>query len=217
MSITAEVRDRDKKIFANIIEFGRRSIRTIAKALGMSKDKVSRGLATIDERDKHPESHLWETEEGQAWLRLLVLATVYEFGLKGNQGAERMSKFFELVRLDGHVGISSSSLRKMRREMEKLLVGFQRTQEAQQREKGEEGREIVASGDETWFDDDMLLVLMDLVSGYLIVEEAADDRSYETWNAKAQTRLEELGLRVRHFISDRGKSLVKLATAGFVV
>lgn len=215
MSITAEVRDRDKKIFANVIEFGRRSIRTIAKALGMSKDKVSRGLATIDERDEHPESHLWETEEGQVWLRLLVLGVIYLFGLKGNQGAERMSEFFVLIRLDGHVGVSPSSLRKMRREMEKLLVEFQRTQEAQQREKEEEGREIVASGDETWFDDDMLLVLMDLVSGYLIVEEAADDRSYETWNAKAQARLEELGLRVRHFISDRGKSLVKLATAGF--
>ena len=56
---------------------------------------------------------------------------------------------------------------------------------------------------------------MDLCSGYLIVEEEAGDRSYETWNDKAQTRLKELGLKVRHFVSDRGKSLVKLATAGF--
>jgi len=215
MSVTTEVRNRDEKIFANVIEFGRRSIRTIAKALGMSKDKVARGLAAIDERDEYPESHLWETKEGRAWLLILVLAVIYLFGLKGNQGAERMSEFFELIRLDGHVGVSPSSLRKMRREMEKLLVEFQRTREAQQREKGKENREIVASGDETWFNDDMLLVLLDLVSGYLIVEEAADDRSYETWNAKAQTRLKELGLRVRHFISDRGKSLVKLATAGF--
>jgi len=165
MSITAEVRDRDKKIFANVIEFGQRSIRTIAKALGMSKDKVSRGLSAIDERDEYPESHLWETEEGQAWLLILVLGVIYLFGLKGNQGAERMSEFFELVRLDGHVGVSPSSLRKMRREVEKLLVEFQRTQEAQQREKRKEEREVVASGDETWFNDDMLLVLLDLVSG----------------------------------------------------
>lgn len=215
MSVTTEVRNRDEKIFANVIEFGRRSIRMIAKALGMSKDKVARGLAALDERDEYPESHLWETKEGRAWLLILVLAVIYLFGLKGNQGAERMSEFFGLVRLDSHVGVSPSSLRKMRREMEKLLVEFQRTQETQQREKGEGNREIVASGDETWFNDDMLLVLLDLVSGYLIVEEEAEDRSYETWNAKAQTRLKELGLRVRHFISDRGKSLVKLATAGF--
>ncbi len=215
MSITAEVRKRDKKIFANVIEFDRRSLRTIGKAIGMSKDKVYRGLAAIDKRDKYPESHLWETEEGQEWLRIMALAVIYVFGLKGNQGAERMNEFFECIRLDDHIGTSPSSLRSMKYEIEKLLIEFQRTQEAQQREKGKEGREIVASGDETWFNDDMLLVLMDLVSGYLIVEEEAKDRSYETWNAKAQARLKELGLRVRHFVSDRGKSLVKLATAGF--
>ena len=157
MSITAEVRNRDRKIFTNVIEFDRRSIRTIGKAVGMSKDKVYRGLAAIDKRDKYPESHLWETEEGQEWLRIMVLAVIYVFGLKGNQGAERMNEFFERTRLDGHIGASASSLRSMRHEIEKLLVEFQRTQEAQQREKGKEGREIVASGDETWFNDDMLL------------------------------------------------------------
>lgn len=76
MSITAEVRNRDKKIFANVIEFDRRSMRTIGKAIGMSKDKVYRGLAAIDKRDKYPESHLWETEEGQEWLRIMALAVI---------------------------------------------------------------------------------------------------------------------------------------------
>lgn len=101
------------------------------------------------------------------------------------------------------------------REMEELLVEFGQMQEEKQRQKGGEGREIVGSGDETWFNDKMLLVLMDLISGYLVMEEEAEDRSYETWEAKAQSRLKRLGLRVRHFISDRGKSLVKLATSSF--
>lgn len=214
MSIAADVRNRDTKIFAHVAEFGRRSIRTIGETLEMSKDKVARGLAAIDKRDTHPESHLWETQEGQTWLWLLVIATIYTFGLKGNQGAERISEFFKLIRLDGHVGVSPSSLRNLRRKMEKAIIEFQHIQEAQQREAGTESCEIVASGDETWFNGDMVLVLMDLVSGYLIVEEEAADRSYETWNAKAQARLKELGLSVKHFISDRGKSLVKLATAG---
>lgn len=75
MSIAADVRNRDTKIFAHVAEFGRRSIRTIGEALAMSKDKVAQGLAAIDKRDQHPESHLWETQEGQTWLRLLVIAT----------------------------------------------------------------------------------------------------------------------------------------------
>lgn len=214
MSITAAVRDRDTKVFANITEFGKRSLRQIGKVIGMSKDRVSRSLGAIVKRNKHSESHLWETEEGQAWLRIMVFAVLYVFGIKGNQGAERMSEFFKRTRVDTHVGTSPSALRAKMREMEEQLAKFQKMQETEQGQKGEK-REVVASGDETWLGDQMLLVLMELNSGYLVMEEEADDRSYETWNAKAQSRMKELGLKVRHFVSDRGKSLVKLAIAGF--
>jgi len=215
MSIAAAVRDRDRKVFVNITEFGQRSLRKIGKAIGLSKDRVQRSLRALAKRDKYPESHLWETEAGQAWLRILVIAMIYVFGLKGNQGAERMSEFLKRIRVDTHIGVSPSALRNMTQQMEELLDKFQEMQEAEQGQKGDPKREIIASGDETWFNDAMLLVLMDLSSGYLILETEANDRSYETWNAKVQTRLEGLGLRVRHFISDRGKSLVKLAVAGF--
>jgi hypothetical protein len=211
MSIAAAVRIRDSRVFANIIEYGRRSLRKIAQATGLSKSSVARSLDAMDRRNKYPESHLWETDEGQAWLRILVLAAIYVFGIKGNQGAERVTEFFELIRVNTHVGTSPSALRDMMRRMEEELVEFQRKQEAEQKQKGDEKRDIVASGDETWFDDKMVLILMDLVSGYIVVEEEAEDRSYATWEAKAQSRLKALGLRVRHFISDRGKSLVKLA------
>jgi hypothetical protein len=140
---------------------------------------------------------------------------LYVFGLKGNQGAERMSEFLKLIRVNTHVGVSPSALRTMMSKMEELLAEFGRMQEEKQRQKGGAGGEIVGSGDETWFNGKILLVLMDLVSGYLVMEEEAEDRSYETWDAKAQSRLQQLGLTVRHFVSDRGKALVKLATSSF--
>ncbi len=37
--------------------------------------------------------------------------------------------------------------------------------------------EIMAGADETFFDD-VVLVMMDLVSGYRVLEEAADNRTY---------------------------------------
>jgi len=215
MIIAAAVRNRDSKVFSNIAEFGRQSLRKIAQATGLSKSSVARSVRAQDKRDKHPESHLWETREGQAWLRILVIAMIYIFGLKGNQGAERMSEFLRCIRVDTHVGVSPSALRNMIHQIEELLVEFQKMQEAEQGSKEGQEREIVASGDETWFNGTLLLVLVELTSGYLIMEEEAEDRSYETWNSRAQTRLKELGLRVVHFVSDRGKSLVKLATAGF--
>jgi hypothetical protein len=215
MSKTATVRSRDRKVFANIAACGRQSLRQIAKAVGLTKDSVARSLAAMFRRNKYPESQFWETEEGQAWLCLLVIGTVYVFGIKGNQGAERISEFFKLIRINTHVGVSPSALRTMKRQMEELLVEFGRMQEEKQRQEGGAGREIVGSGDETWFNGQMLLVLMDLVSGYLVLEEEAEDRSYKTWETKAQSRLQQLGLTVRHFVSDRGKALMKLATSSF--
>jgi hypothetical protein len=73
---------------------------------------------------------------------------------------------------------------------------------------------LYVGGDETFFNKVVILVMMDLSSGYIIVEEQRADRSYETWNEEAQLRLKELGLRVRHFVSDRGKALIKLALDG---
>jgi hypothetical protein len=189
-------------------------VRRIAEVTGLSKDSVARGLAAMTKRNKNPESHLWETEEGKAWLHRMAPATVYVFGIKGNQGGERISEFFKRIGVDTHIAASPTAVRNMKREVEELLADFQQEQEAQQAEKGEI-RDIVAGGDETFFDDKILLVLMDLPSGYLVMEEEADDRSYDTWEAKVKPRLQQLGLRVRHFISDRGKSLIKLAMSSF--
>jgi len=213
MGITTSVRNRDSKVFANIAEFGKQSLREIARITGLSKDSVARSIKTISKRNKHPESHLWEMEEGQEWLRRMVIAMLYEFGMKGNQGAERMSEFLKRIRVDNHVGISPTALRTMMRVIEDELPKFQREQEEAQR--GEGVRQIVAAGDETWLGDQMLLVLMDLGSGYLVMEEEAEDRSYETWESKSQARLKEMGLEVKHFVSDRAKALIKLATSGF--
>ncbi len=59
------------------------------------------------------------------------------------------------------------------------------------------------------------MVLMDLASGYWVMEEEAEDRRYETWEAKAQAHLQQLGVTVHHFVSDRGKAWLKLATSSF--
>lgn len=143
-----------------------------------------------------------------------MLAIMLEFGLKGNIGAERMSAFFHRVRLEKHVGVSLSALRDKLSRLEDAIHKYGTLQEREQAKQGVV-REITGGGDETFFAELMLIVMMDLSSGYIIVEEPAPDRCYETWRERAQIRLEELNLRVRHFISDRGASLIKLALDGF--
>ena len=60
----------------------------------------------------------------------------------------------------------------------------------------------------------MMLVFMDLATGYLLMEEVAADCSYATWFARANARLTTLGTEVLSLVSDRAKALIKLAHTG---
>ena len=39
--------------------------------------------------------------------------------------------------------------------------------------------------------------MMDLVSGYLVLEEVADNRTYDTWQEQVQAAVTRLGLELR--------------------
>jgi hypothetical protein len=53
--------------------------------------------------------------------------------------------------------------------------------------------------------------MLDLPSGYILVEELTDNRQYETWQEQAQQGLAQAGFQMKYFVSDRAKALVKLA------
>jgi len=177
-----------------------------------SKSSVHRHIQAKEKRNKHPESELWETEAGSVWLRLLVFAAIYLFGIRSGVGAETLSQFFKMLRIDTHVGVSPSAIRIQRGKMEELLPQFQEECEQSIEEKE---RKIVAGLDETFFGDFLILVLMDLHSGYLLLETITEDRCYETWYEKTKPRLEGLGIEVSHAISDRARALIKMAVTGF--
>jgi hypothetical protein len=59
-----------------------------------------------------------------------------------------------------------------------------------------------------------MLVFMDLASGYLVMEEVAVDRSFDTWYSGVNDRLKTLGTEVLYVVSDRAKALIKLAHTG---
>ena len=59
-----------------------------------------------------------------------------------------------------------------------------------------------------------MLVFIDLVSGYLVFEEVAEQRTYDTWYALVEPRVETLGTPGGSLVSDRAKALIKLAETG---
>lgn len=189
------------------------SIRQLAHATGLPKSSVARHRQAQQARAQWPEAPFWEQEAGYHWLRLLVLAVIFVFGIKGGVGVERLSEFFHRVRLDRQVGSSPTALRNLRRQLEDAILSYQAAQESQ-RHPAEQSVEICAGADETFFDQ-VILVMMDLGSGYIVLEEPAEDRRYDTWQARVQQALERWGITLRCVVSDRAKALVKLALEGF--
>jgi hypothetical protein len=120
---------------------------------------VDRHCRALQRRAEVPESGLWEQEAGYHWLRLLVLAVVFVFGIKGGVGVERISEFFQRVRLAPYVGSSPTALRRLRSEVEAAILAYQAEREEQLR-GAERPVEICAGADETFFDQ-VVLVMMD--------------------------------------------------------
>jgi Family of unknown function (DUF6399)/IclR helix-turn-helix domain len=199
-------------IFNSICEHGKQSVRHLAARTGLSKSSVHRHLQAIDRRDRYPESSLWETEAGRPWLIRLVVATLFVFGLKRGVGAETLSEFFGRLRLEAHVGCSPSALRNVMHNLERLILETTAAWEKEGIAHGEI-RPVIGAVDETFLQR-MMLVFMDLASGYLLMEAVAVDRSYQTWYSGVNERLKTFGIGVWYLVSDRAKALIKLAQTG---
>lgn len=201
--------ERAQKVFQAVTRQGHQTIRAIAKATGFSKSSVHRHQQAIARRHQHPESGLWASSEGAEWLKRLVIASIFVFCFKRGVGCESLSEFFRLLRLEQQVGVSVASLRKIRSQMEVQILEYQRLQHSQLAQSPTP-IEICASVDETFFDQ-VVLVMLDLASGFILVEEIAQDCRYQTWQQPVQRALSDLGLKVRYCVSDRAKALVKLS------
>ena len=200
------------RIFNAIRDHGQQSVRRLAERTGLSKSSVHRHLQAINRRARYPESAFWETEAGRTWLLRLVVATLFVFGLKRGVGAETLSEFFGRLHLEAHVGCSPSALRKVMHMLERIILDTAATWEQEGVAHGEI-RPIIGAVDETFLQR-MMLVFMALASGYLLMEEVAVDRTYDTWYGCINRRLKTLGIGVSYLVSDRAKALIKLAETG---
>ncbi len=181
------LRERCQTVFKAGYQLSKTSFRSLAQKTNLSKSSVHRLYHRIKSRNQHPESELWESSAGQQWLRLLVLATIFIFALQGGSGCEKLSQFFRLLRLQRHIGVSPTALSNLRAQMESAIIDYQQ----QQHEfigKISSQVEVCAAADETFFDQ-VILVMLDLPSGYIFVEEMTENCQYETWQQKVERAL----------------------------
>ena len=185
------------------------SVRRIGKLLGISKSSAHRSMKAIEMRNTHRESWIWETPEGEQWLFRMIFASLFVFGIMSGIGVEKISFFFTLLHLEKNVGVSPSSLRNLIRTMEEKMLEYKKIQEESHTLRN--NNEVVVGGDETFFEN-IILVLMDLSSGYIFMEEESENRTYETWSDRVKNVVSKFKINVKYMVSDRAKALIKLAS-----
>jgi IclR helix-turn-helix domain len=204
--------DKNLSIVKCLHDHGKQSVRRLAQKTGLAKSSVHRLQQAMERRGGRPDSWWWETEAGRPWLTRLVVATLSTFGLKRGVGLEPMQAFFVRLHLATQVGCSPSALRRVMQTLEARILETAATWEKDEIATSE-GCEMIGAVDETFLEQ-MVLVFMDLPSGYVVLEETADDRSYATWHALVDKRLPALRAQGRYLVSDRAKALIQLAEKG---
>ena len=183
----------------------------------------------IIKRNQYPESSLWETSEGQEWLRLLVLASIFIFALGASRrlasrrrrrsahtrceelAASEFPRSFIYLRLQHHIGVSPTALRSLRARMESVIIEYQQRQKRTYWPKSRLMWKFVWRQTETFFEG-VILVMLDLPSGYIFVEEITKDCQYETWQQRVSQIFQPLGSKgFKYLVSDRAKAIIKLA------
>jgi hypothetical protein len=201
------------RMFNAIRDHGTQSVRHLARQTGLSNSSVHRLTPAKDRRNLSPESWLWEPAEGRGWLvRLVVVATLAIFGLTRGVGAETIRAFCGRLRLEAPVGGSPSAFRGLRHALASAILETAAAWERDGMAHGE--RRPISGAVEETFVQRLTLVLVDLVSGYVLLEEVAVERTYATWYALVQARREMRGVKVWYLVRDRAKALIKLAEIG---
>lgn len=205
------INDRCQKIFECIRKKAHQSIRAIASVTGIPKSSVGRHLRSIKKRTQHPESYFWETEEGGKWLRLLVFAVIYDFGVKGGIGSDSLSSFFHRLRLAQTFGCSASALRTLEVQVKAQILAYEQVQKSSC--QGAQQIGICVGADETFYGLP-ILVAIELASGFIFSEAECENRTYETWWEQVSGWFTPQQWDCRYFVSDEAKALVKLALTG---
>ncbi len=172
-----KIADKIRSIFVR----KEKPVRTISRETGIPKSTVHYHKGKLQERVQASGTAFWETEEGMHFIIRLVIGTIYIFALKSGNGAGRLHEFFKLLQLDRYTGVSETTILKIIKQVEGLILAYKESVESDIRSKAT-AIQVILGVDETWFDS-MYLVCQELSSGYLFFETPSERRDSATWDS----------------------------------
>jgi hypothetical protein len=147
-----------------------------------------------------------ETPEGVQWLRQILVAAHWCITELGGAGIRVVDEFLELSGLSAFIGASYGTQQAFHAELERQILACASEQRAALA-KAMPHRTLSVAEDETW-KDGMRLVAIDPVTGFLLVEQVAEERSAAAWTQALEHGLARLNVTVEQGTSDEAKGLL---------
>jgi Family of unknown function (DUF6399) len=186
------------------------SIRVVGLEANLPESTLRYWIKRVAQCGLEPEVvAFFESPTGVRFLHQLLVALLFVLGLMGGCGPSLLRLFLKLTGLEPLVACSDTTLRTR---MKKLLAAVGAWGERVQRELAATMplRKVSLGLDETFFAN-MVLVALDAVSGYILLENTSDKRDAKTWNEHVQGSLGGLKVELVQVVGDGATALRKLA------
>lgn len=183
------------------------SQRAQAELFGITRSQWRCCLALQKARNySGSEMAFFGTREGTALLTRWVGAAHLLMTGQGAMGIRQVSELIRLSGLDSYVAQAYGSQQALNVTIENLILAYQNEQKQRLQQHDKPVREISLCEDETYHPQ-TCLVAVEPVSGYIVAECYAEDRSAETWNREVARGLEGLNVKVIQVTSDQASGL----------
>jgi hypothetical protein len=154
----------------------------------------------------------FESTSGQSWLHGLVVAVLLVLHECGNVGHPLLHLFFKLAGINKFVGTSIKSLQDISKKLQSHIIEFGET-ETERLAHNMPFKNICGALDENFIFNEMTLILMEPISGYILAEEAQKKRDAKTWHEVTQNATKGLKVHIQQLVGDEAGGLTKLATS----
>ena len=183
------------------------SQRQAAQQLAVPRSTLQAWQAYHESLDEHPAVvAFFHSAPGLAFLHRLVLGIHLVCTEVGACGIRLVCLLLTLTGLDRFVGASYGTQQQVNRQVEEAIVAYRR-EESARLARDMPATDITVAQDET-FTGGLCLVAMDPESNYILLEQAAQGRDQDTWQALMEQALSGLNCRVIQSTSDEAPGLL---------
>ena len=151
------------------------SMSMLSKVINIPKCTLYRYNAKRKQRIAAIGYDFFETAAGLVFLSRLIICINLIFGIKAGVGAETIRLFFESMLLSRYAACSTSKLREIKRKIRAVIETYGEAELAEVLKRCRT-KALSIGVDETQFDDETILLMMELQSGFIFAEVITDDR-----------------------------------------